>query len=134
MKREDIIQDWINTIESINVGNFTRKVITRKVNDLGGVVSLSADLTDLSNEKEELCDYKSQKYSKYCFDFINIFIEKMKLGEIRNNTNWTYIEFYGEDDKQFAYVEYKTFNFVISTDYHKYVELTREKKLKELGL
>ena len=134
MKHEDIIKEWISSIESIDVGGFTRKVVTKKINDLGDVISLSAELTDLSDGEIELCDYKSQKYSKYCFDFINLFIEKIKIGEIRNSTNWTYIEFYGEDNKQFAYVEYKTFNFIISSDYNKYVEITREKKLRQLGL
>ena len=134
MKHEDIIKDWISDVESIDVGGYKRKVISKKSNDLGRVTSLSAELTDLSNDEEEDIDYKSRKYSRFCFDFINIFIEKLKTGEVRNNSNWTYIEFYDGGDRPYAYVEYKTFNFIISTDYNKYVELTREKKLKELGL
>lgn len=134
MKHEDIIKDWISIVESIQIDGFKRKVISKKSNDLGRVTSLSAELTDLSNDEEEDIDYKSRRYSKFCFDFINIFIEKLKIGEVRNNDNWTYIEFYDGGNRPYAYVEYKTFNFIISTDYHKYVEITREKKLKELGL
>ena len=134
MKHEDIIKEWISSIESIEVDGLRRKVVSKRSNDLGGVSSLSARLTDLSNDKEEDLDYKSRGYSKFCFEFINIFIEKLKTGEVRNNSNWTYVEFYDNDNKRYAYVEYRTFNFIISTDYNKYVELTREKKLKELGL
>lgn len=134
MKHEDIIKEWISIVESIEVDGFKRKVISKKSNDLGRVTSLSGELTDLSSDDDEDIDYKSRRYSRFCFDFINIFIEKLKIGEVRNNSNWTYIEFYDGGDRPYAYVEYKTFNFIISTDYNKYVELTREKKLKELGL
>ena len=134
MKHEDIINEWISIVESIEVDGFKRKVISKKSNDLGRVTSLSAELTDLSNDDDEDIDYKSRRYSRFCFDFINVFIEKLKTGEVRNNDNWTYIEFYDGGNRPYAYIEYRTFNFIISTDYNKYVELTREKKLKELGL
>jgi hypothetical protein len=133
MKHEDIIKEWISSIESIEIDGLRRKVVSKRSNDLGKIINLSAELTDLSDDKEENLDYKSRGYSKFCFEFINIFIEKLKTGEVRNNSNWTCVEFY-DNNKRYAYVEYKTFNFIISTDYNKYVELTREKKLKELGL
>lgn len=129
-----IINDWIECIESINAYGFTRKVISEKANDFGEVISLSAKLSDLENENEEDLDYKSNRYSKFAFDFINIFIEKLKTGEMINNPNWTQVDFYDTNGKKYAYVEYRTFNFIVSCEWTKYVELTREKRLKELGL
>ena len=129
-----IIKDWIDAIESIEIDGLKRKVISKKPNDFGGVVSLSAQLTDLENINEEDLDYKSSRYTKFAFDFINIFIEKLKTGESINNSNWTQVDFYDEFNKKYAYVEYRTFNFIVSCQFDKYVELTREKKLNRLGL
>lgn len=134
MDADFIIKDWIDTIESINANGLTRKVVNINSNNLGNVLSLSAGLTDLQNENEEDLDYKSKGYSKFAFNFINIFIDKLKTGEMINNPNWTQVDFYDTNGKKYAYVEYRTFNFIVSCEWTKYVELTREKRLKELGL
>ena len=135
MNREDIINQWIEIIESIEVDNLKRKIDKIKIYPSNDNIMLSAELGDLTNGVEEDIDYKSKRYSKWSFEFINTFIEILKFnGDTDSNSNWTIIKFIDTENEEYGYVEYRTFDITIQVKYDMYMKINRDRKINELGL
>lgn len=136
MTSEDIINDWVSVIESIEVNGLKRKINRKKSYSVARNISFSAQLEDLSNGIEEDLNYKSKNYSLWCYNLINIFIEKIQSenGNAINNSNWTKVKFQDENQQDYGFIEYRTFDLSISVKLDYYITITREKKIRNLGL
>ena len=131
---EKLIEIWKNDLENIQVDGYSRKVIEVTSNITGrkefDEKILTFKLEDLKKDDDIIDDYGHKFYSRWGYDVINLFIEKLKGDEdFTPSSNWTEITFKND----FAdWIYYNRYTFRVSV--FNPVKILRDEKLKLLGL
>lgn len=131
---EKLIEIWKNDLENIQVDGYTRKVIEVNSNITGrkefDEKILTFQLEDLKKDDDIIDDYGHKFYSRWGYDVINLFIEKLKGDEdFTTSSNWTEITFKND----FAdWIYYNRYTFRVSV--FNPVKILRDEKLRILGL
>ena len=131
---EKLIEIWKNDLENIQVDGYTRKVIEVNSKITGrkefDEKILTFQLEDLKKDDDIIDDYGHKFYSRWGYDVINLFIEKLKGDEdFTPSSNWTEITFKND----FAdWIYYNRYTFRVSV--FNPVKILRDEKLKLLGL
>ncbi len=131
---EKLIEIWKNDLENIQVDGYTRKVIEVNSNITGrkefDEKILTFQLEDLKKDDDIIDDYGHKFYSRWGYNVINLFIEKLKGDEdFTTSSNWTEITFKND----FAdWIYYNRYTFRVSV--FNTVKILRDEKLRILGL
>ena len=131
---EKLIEIWKNDLENIQVDGYSRKVIEVDSRITGrkefDEKILTFKLEDLKKDNDIIDDYGHKSYSRWGYDVINLFIEKLKGDEdFTPSSNWTEITFKND----FAdWIYYNRYTFRVSV--FNPVKILRDEKLKLLGL
>jgi hypothetical protein len=131
---EKLIEIWKNDLENIQVDGYSRKVIEVDSRITGrkefDEKILTFKLEDLKKDNDIIDDYGHKFYSRWGYDVINLFIEKLKGDEdFTPSSNWTEITFKND----FAdWIYYNRYTFRVSV--FNPVKILRDEKLKLLGL
>ena len=131
---EKLIEIWKNDLENIQVDGYSRKVIEVDSRITGrkefDEKILTFKLEDLKKDDDIIDDYGHKFYSRWGYDVINLFIEKLKGDEdFTPSSNWTEITFKND----FAdWIYYNRYTFRVSV--FNPVKILRDEKLKLLGL
>lgn len=131
---EKLIEIWKNDLENIQVDRYRRKVINVDSKITGrkefDEKILTFQLEDLKKDDDIIDDYGHKFYSRWGYDVINLFIEKLKGDEdFTPSSNWTEITF-KNDFADWIYYNRYTFRVSIFNP----VKILRDEKLKLLGL
>ena len=131
---EKLIEIWKNDLENIQVDGYSRKVINVDSKITGrkefDEKILTFQLEDLKKDDDIIDDYGHKFYSRWGYNVINLFIEKLKGDEdFTPSSNWTEITFKND----FAdWIYYNRYTFRVSV--FNPVKILRDEKLKLLGL
>lgn len=131
---EKLIEIWKNDLENIQVDGYSRKVIEVDSRITGrkefDEKILTFKLEDLKKDNDIIDDYGHKFYSRWGYNVINLFIEKLKGDEdFTPSSNWTEITFKND----FAdWIYYNRYTFRVSV--FNPVKILRDEKLKLLGL
>ena len=131
---EKLIEIWKNDLENIQVDGYTRKVINVDSKITGrkefDEKILTFQLEDLKKDDDIIDDYGHKFYSRWGYNVINLFIEKLKGDEdFTPSSNWTEITFKND----FAdWIYYNRYTFRVSV--FNPVKILRDEKLRILGL
>ena len=131
---EKLIEIWKNDLENIQVDGYSRKVIEVDSRITGrkefDEKILTFKLEDLKKDNDIIDDYGHKFYSRWGYDVINLFIEKLKGDEdFTPSSNWTEITF-KNDFADLIYYNRYTFRVSVFNP----VKILRDEKLKLLGL
>ena len=131
---EKLIEIWKSDLENIQVDGYSRKVIEVDSRITGrkefDEKILTFKLEDLKKDNDIIDDYGHKFYSRWGYNVINLFIEKLKGDEdFTPSSNWTEITFKND----FAdWIYYNRYTFRVSV--FNPVKILRDEKLKLLGL
>ena len=131
---EKLIEIWKNDLENIQVDGYSRKVINVDSKITGrkefDEKILTFKLEDLKKDDDIIDDYGHKFYSRWGYNVINLFIEKLKGDEdFTPSSNWTEITFKND----FAdWIYYNRYTFRVSV--FNPVKILRDEKLRILGL
>lgn len=135
---QKLIEIWTNDLEKIQVDGYTRKVTNSKpqvtsfcctIKDFDEKI-ITFELGDLIKDDQIIDDYGHKFYSRWGYNVINLFIDKLKGDEdFTPSDNWKEITFKND----FAdWIYYNRYTFRVSV--FNPVKILRDEKLKLLGI
>jgi hypothetical protein len=129
---DNLIELWKNDLEQITIDGYQRKVISVDKNQTGRKVKefiLTFKLDYLEKDDNVIDDYGDKVYSRWGYNVINLFIEKLKDEEdFIPSSNWTEITF-KNDYADWIYYNRYTFRVSVFDP----IKILRYEKLKKLG-
>jgi len=129
---DNLIELWKNDLEQITIDGYQRKVISVDKNQTGRKVKefiLTFKLDYLEKDDNVIDDYGDKVYSRWGYNVINLFIEKLKGEEdFIPSSNWTEITF-KNDYADWIYYNRYTFRVSVFDP----IKILRYEKLKKLG-